>query len=450
MNASLLPTIRSASLPVPLLYSANVPHQETMLFNEFKVPEQAIALQVPQQPAVSNCHTFVPPSLQPVLAELQSKDAVIRALNSELNDQHSAIITLNSAQEVLKTGKESNEEEIQALKMEKKDMEWEVGQIRQSNKEHRAELAKQKTDFRVKEAELLQLRGVNEERIRHLDEQIWLLKNQRNEDMLALKAEIKKLEMEMEELKRLNRELELSRPSKEKIEMSEKKIEELKVDIQVLKEESQRLERKCNTLELEVEGFREWKPKRDMELDTLQKDVKIFDAEKKSLIIRCDEIKMREHSLLAQVRGLMDTKQKLNDSEAEQAREMEVHRREILHLKSEICGFKNDREEYRGIAERFQREKGELENEISMLKSKIKNIKAECDTDDEENPRPAKRSRTPESVKRSGIPQGPEAIGYVSPGTPREFPISSSVDGRQAQRIGSEVRTVNGHQQNLY
>ena len=61
-------------------------------------------------------------------------------------------------------------------------MEWEVGQIRQSNKEHRAELAKQRTDFRVKEAELLQLRGVNEERIRLLDEQIWLLNNQRNED----------------------------------------------------------------------------------------------------------------------------------------------------------------------------------------------------------------------------------------------------------------------------
>jgi hypothetical protein len=70
MNASLLPTMRSASLPVPLLYSANVPHLETMLFNEFKVPEQAIALQVPQQPAVANYHTFVPPSLQPVLAEL--------------------------------------------------------------------------------------------------------------------------------------------------------------------------------------------------------------------------------------------------------------------------------------------------------------------------------------------------------------------------------------------
>jgi hypothetical protein len=32
---------------------------------------------------------------------------------------------------------------------------------------------------------------------------------------------------------------------------------------------------------------------------------------------------------------------------------MEVHRREVLNLKSEICGFKNDREEYRGIAERI-------------------------------------------------------------------------------------------------
>jgi hypothetical protein len=62
--------------------------------------------------------------------------------------------------------------------------------------------------------------------------------------------------------------------------------------------------------------------------------------------------------------------------------------------------IQNDREEYRGIAERIQREKGELENEISRLKSKNKNIKAECDTDDEENPRPAKRSRTPRSEKR--------------------------------------------------
>jgi len=282
-----------------------------MLFNEFKVPEQAIALQVTksQQPAGANCHTFVPPSLQPVLAELQSKDAGIRALNSELNDQHAAIITLNNAQEVLKTGKESNEEEIQVFKNEKKDMEWKVGQIRQSNKEHRAGLAKQKTDFKVKDAELLRLRGVDEEKIRQLDEQMWLLENQRNEEVLALKAEIKKLEKEMEELKRLNRELELSRPSKEKIEMSEKNIEELKVDNQVLKEESQRLERKCNTLELEVEGFSEWKPKKDMELGTLQKDAKIFDAEKKSLIVQCDEIKMREHSLLVRVQGLMDTKQ---------------------------------------------------------------------------------------------------------------------------------------------
>jgi hypothetical protein len=106
MNASLLPKMRSASLPVPLLYSANVPHLETMLFNEFKVPEQAIALQVTksQQPAVANCHTFVPPSLQPVLPELQSKDAGIRALNSELNDQHSAIITLNNAPRSLEDG----------------------------------------------------------------------------------------------------------------------------------------------------------------------------------------------------------------------------------------------------------------------------------------------------------------------------------------------------------
>jgi chromosome segregation ATPase len=125
-----------------------------------------------------------------------------------------------------------------------------------------------------------------------------------------LKAETKKLEKEMEGLKRLNRELELSSTSKVKIETSETKIEELKVDNQVLKEEIQRLERKCNTLELEVEGFREWKSKRDMELDTLQKDVKIFDAEKKSLIVQCDEIKMRKHSLLARVQGLMDTKQK--------------------------------------------------------------------------------------------------------------------------------------------
>jgi chromosome segregation ATPase len=308
MNASLLPTMRSASLSVPLLYSANVPHLETMLFNEFKVPEQAIALQVTksQQPAVANCHTFVPPSLQPVLAELQSKDAGIRALNSDLNDQQAAIITLNNAQEVLKTGKESNEEEIQVFKNEK-DMESEVGQIRQSNEEHRAELAKQRADSRVKAVELLRLRGGDEERIRQLDEQMRLLENQRNEEMLSLKAEIKKLEKEMKELKRLNRVLELSSTSKEKIEMSEKKIEELKVDNQVL-EESQRLERKCNILELEVEGFREWKPKRDMELDTLQKDLKIFDAEKKSLIVQCDEIKMREHSLLATVQGLVDTK----------------------------------------------------------------------------------------------------------------------------------------------
>jgi chromosome segregation ATPase len=125
-----------------------------------------------------------------------------------------------------------------------------------------------------------------------------------------LKAETKKLEKEMEGLKRLNRELELSSTSKVKNETSETKIEELKVDNQVLKEEIQSLERKCNTLELEVEGFREWKRKRDMELDTLQKDVKIFDAEKKSLIVQCDEIKMRKHSLLARVQGLMDTKQK--------------------------------------------------------------------------------------------------------------------------------------------
>jgi hypothetical protein len=53
---------------------------------------------------------------------------------------------------------------------------------------------------------------VDEERIRQLDEQMWLLENQRNEEMLGLKAEIQKLEKEVEELKRLNRELELSRP----------------------------------------------------------------------------------------------------------------------------------------------------------------------------------------------------------------------------------------------
>jgi chromosome segregation ATPase len=232
--------------------------------------------------------------------------------------------------------------------------------------------------------------------------------------------------------------------------MSEKKIEGLKVDNKVLEEESQSLERKCNTLELEVEVFREWKRKRDMELDTLQKDVKIFDAEKKSLIVQCDEIKMREHSLLARVQGLIDTKQKLNDSEAEQAREMEVHRKEILNLESEICGFKNDREEYRVTAERFQREKGELENEISRLKSKIKNIKAECDTDDEENLRSAKSSRTAQSAKRSSISQGPRAKGYVTPETPRNFSTSSSGDGRQARRVDSEVRIVDGHQQNFY
>ena len=57
MNELLLPQIRSESLPVPLLYAGNITKQETMIFNEFKVPEQGIALQVPQQPAVPNYHT---------------------------------------------------------------------------------------------------------------------------------------------------------------------------------------------------------------------------------------------------------------------------------------------------------------------------------------------------------------------------------------------------------
>jgi hypothetical protein len=55
--------------------------------------------------------------------------------------------------------KEPQEGEIQIPKKENNDKEGEVGQIRRSNKEHKEELAKQKTDFRVKEAELLQSRG---------------------------------------------------------------------------------------------------------------------------------------------------------------------------------------------------------------------------------------------------------------------------------------------------
>lgn len=140
----------------------------------------------------------------------------------------------------------------------------------------------------------------------------------------------------------------------------------------------------------------------------------------------------------------------MNDSEAEQAREMEVHRREILHLSLKYADSKMIGKSTGSLLKGFSERREELENEISRLKSKIKNIKAECDTDDEENLRSAKSSRTAQSAKRSSISQGPRATGYVTPETPKNFSTSSSGDGRQARRVDSEVRIVCGHQQNFY